>query len=528
MKKLYSILRKFVWKVMCILVACTACAAQEAEEVLFGQDTAGWTLETYRRQSLAMHDPEVIYEDGKYYIYYTNYCTTFVSEDLYTWSVAGERPVGWYSDEPRPTSWAPCALRLKKPYVAENGETYGYVLLDGLSAWGSQDSRIRGFVMKEPAPASQKEILYIGDVMSSGIYAFPDPDAPYHSFEGTNNGKETAYYTLVNYANTFDGAEDNGWNAMDQTLFYDAEDRLWMVWGSYHGGLFVCEMNQDTLMPMSNDADTYTRIAKYPGYGPMEGATIMYHDGYYYLCMAYGDIWNTYNIRIARAESVTGPYHDYNGENVDQSGTKGTGNIGTKLAGPYAFDGDVGWKGQGHCAFVHNPDTDEYFLLGNGRPGDDTSDARLIVRSILWLKSGWPVLSPELTTAETTRAASGKAAVPSVQDIPRRMIVGEYEVIYFHRTAEETNRQMHSKKIILQEDGAVSGTMEGSWQQVDGSHITLTLDGLTIEAAVTASYDWEKQKSGIITFSGLTEPGSIYLGEHGTAVWGKQVRNKGA
>lgn len=516
-------LRKIAWRALCILMACAASTALAADEVVFGQDTAGWTLEKYRRQSLAMHDPEVIYEDGKYYIYYTNYRPTYVSEDLYTWEVAGERPVGWYSDEPRLTSWAPCALRLKKPYVAENGETYDYVLLDGLSAWGSQDSRIRGFVMKEPAPASQREIYYIGDVMSSGIYAFPDPASPYRSFEGTNNGKETAYYRVLNYANAYDRAEDNGWNAMDQTLFYDAEDRLWMVWGSYHGGIFVCEMNQETLMPMSNDASTYTRIAKYPGYGPMEGATIMYHEGYYYLCMAYGDIWNTYNIRIARSESVTGPYLDYNGADVDQGGSKGSGYFGTKLAGPYAFNGDVGWKGQGHCAFVHNTDTDEYFLLGNGRPGNDTSNARLIVRSILWLESGWPVLSPELATVETTKAADGRAAVPSVQDIPGEMIAGEYEVIYFLRTATETDKQMRSQRITLHENGAVTGAMKGSWQQVNGSHITLELDGIAIEAAVTASYDWEKQKTGVITFSGLTEPGSAYLGEYGTAVWGKQV-----
>lgn len=514
---------KILLMAVCLTIIC--CISSFAEEcVTFGQDTAGWTLDAYRGQSRAMHDPEVIYEDGKYYIYYTNYRQTFVSEDLYTWTTAGERPMGWYADETNATSWAPCALRLRKPYVADNGEIYYYVLLDGLSTWGSQNSRIRGFVMKEPAPASQKEILYIGDVMSSGIYAFPNPTAAFRSFEGVFNGKETAYYELAHYADAYASATDNGWNAMDQTLFYDAEGKLWMVWGSYHGGIFICEMNQETLMPVSRDANSYTRIAKYPGYGPMEGATIFYHDGFYYLCMAYGDIVNSYNIRIARSESVTGPYLDYNGENVDQNRHTGTGYIGTKLAGPYAFDGDVGWKGQGHCAFVRNGDTDECFLLGNGRPGNDASSARLIVRSILWLESGWPVLSPEIATTETTKAAPGKAGVPSAQEIPIGMIPGEYEVIWFERSAAESEKQERAVHISLLDNGNIIGEMNGTWARTDGCHMTLVLNGISVEAAVTASYDWENGKSGILTFSGISEQGAAYSAKYGTAVWGKQCK----
>src|SRR5690606_17246762 len=38
-------------------------------------------------------------------------------------------------------------------------------------------------------------------------------------------------------------------NAIDPDVFYDAEGKLWMVYGSYSGGIFILELDEETGMP---------------------------------------------------------------------------------------------------------------------------------------------------------------------------------------------------------------------------------------------------------------------------------------
>ncbi|MBR4236486.1 MAG: glycoside hydrolase family 43 protein [Clostridia bacterium] len=497
-----------------------------ADALVFPEDTGGWTLKSFKTKSLIIHDTQVLYEDGKYYASMTNDDTVYVSDDLKSWKRAGIRPTGWYSpEEHNYLTWAPCYIKLRQPYTAPNGEAYEYALFDALSYWGSQDSRIRCFVMHEPAPDSKAEYYYVGDVMSSGKYALKEVPNPRKSYEDEETGAEGAkYYFVEGYERQRSAGVSNAWNAIDPDVLYGEDGKLYLVWGSWFGGIFVTELDQNTLMPLSNRADSYTRIAYMYADECIEGATVFYHEGYYYLCVAYGDICYSYNTRIARSESITGPYLDYNGASM----TGANGMIGTRAAAPYAFENDKGWRGQGHCDWVYNPDTDEYFLLMNGRTVDDEY-ARQMVRSVWWL-DGWPVLAPEIAAADTARtvlddagnAVKSSAKAPGRQNVAQELIAGEYEIVVFRRDMNQhVNEEVleKSRRITLADDGSVSGAYSGSWHMDEEGIVNITLDGVKLRAIASPVYDWERERAGIIALSGLTEKGAYSDPMAGTAVW---------
>lgn len=517
---------------LALLLLLLPCPVHAEDALSFPSDTAGWNLETFQRESHYAHDAEALYLDGTWYASWTNDTGIYVSDDLRSWQWAGARPTGWYSENDQQwLNWAPCFVELRKPYVGSDGISYRYALFDSLSEWGHQEARIRCFVTNElaaPTASSSnlKRYYYVGDVMASGQYAMDTAENPIASYEQETGEGPARYYRVEGYDAAYSPTVANGWNAIDPDVLYDAEGRLWMVFGAWHGGIFITELDQDTLMPVSNRAEDYIRIGMHLFDQCFEGCNILYHNGCYYMTVAYGDVSKTYNIRLARSESITGPYLDYNGIPM----TEADGSVGTKLAGPYAFEGNIGFQGQGHCAWVHNPDTDEYFLLSNARVAD-TLTSKLMVRSVYFLSNGWPVLSPEMATADTVRslrdeeghALQAPAAAPSLQAIPEELIPGEYEIIVFERLKAQLPKQAASKRIALTPEGVISGAYTGTWTMQGENTVLLTLDGRDAEMIVTVGYDWERAQNGILVLSGLTAPGAAEDRLAGTAIWMKQV-----
>lgn len=212
-------------------------------------------------------------------------------------------------------------------------------------------------------------------------------------------------------------------NAIDAHIIKDEEGRYYLVYGSYFGGIFIKELNPETGMPMDGNERTFgERIAKKPedSYidGP-EGASILYHDRYYYLFLSYGWLGDDYDIRVGRSLSVLGPYLDFMGNDLDG------GSLGTKLAGSYQFysinpwakkqEGNWtfgGFRGPGHGVPLYAPKKEEYFFVHHVRDGakelcnkskhGNLTSYRMhymVVRRMFFL-DGWPVLSPEPYSGE--------------------------------------------------------------------------------------------------------------------------------
>ena len=114
------------------------------------------------------------------------------------------------------------------------------------------------------------------------------------------------------------GGSGDAPNAIDPELFYDKDGGLWMVYGSFFGGIYIKELY--------NEGDQWG-LPKEEGYGKriwgtsssnMEGPFVFYNEdtGYYYLMTSHGDLNTNYNMRVARSENPDGPYVDMFGNDV--------------------------------------------------------------------------------------------------------------------------------------------------------------------------------------------------------------------
>ena len=142
---------------------------------------------------------------------------------------------------------------------------------------------------------------------------------------------------------TWKNTSGSGPNGIDPYYVEDKDGKPYLVYGSFFGGIYIKELKEDGT---AVDNDTSGLLRAYYGTrlairetnaldGP-EGASIIYNEdtGYYYLFLSYGYLGDTYDIRVARSEEITGPYVDYQGNEMTASGVVTTG---TKLAASYQF-----------------------------------------------------------------------------------------------------------------------------------------------------------------------------------------------
>src|SRR5450759_2659494 len=94
-----------------------------------------------------------------------------------------------------------------------------------------------------------------------------------------------------------------------------------MSFGSYSAGILITQLDPTTGKRLNTNSLTATLVANNaPGGGwgsSEEGSCLYQRGGYYYLFVNFGGccagIDSTYNIRVGRSTSVTGPYYDQSG-----------------------------------------------------------------------------------------------------------------------------------------------------------------------------------------------------------------------
>jgi arabinan endo-1,5-alpha-L-arabinosidase len=174
------------------------------------------------------------------------------------------------------------------------------------------------------------------------------------------------------------GTNDN-WNAIDPNLVLDAAGAPYLSFGSFWSGLKMIPLDA-TGARMGTSAPL--AIANRPqNGGALEAPFIVRRCGYYYLFMSWDRCCqganSTYNIRVARSTSVTGPY-------TDKAGTAAAQGGGTLLV-----QGDARWKGPGHNAVIFRGNTaynvyHSYDANANGR-------VTLRISELAWDAEGWPI-----------------------------------------------------------------------------------------------------------------------------------------
>jgi len=187
--------------------------------------------------------------------------------------------------------------------------------------------------------------------------------------------------------------DPGGYNAIDPKMHVEVAgengvgvnnvNKNWLMWGSYWSGIFVTALNRTT---GKNPSDSRYQIAsrgQTDGPGPgIEGPTVVWRNGYYYLFVSYdGDV--NYNVRVGRSLNLNGPF-------LDRLGRSMTSGYATPLLAPYGKYRATGHndvligQSSGYDLFVH------HIWIKN-------SIRALQVRPMFWDADGWPLVGEPIT-----------------------------------------------------------------------------------------------------------------------------------
>ncbi len=408
-------------------------------------------------KNVAVHDPSIIKADDGYYYIYGSHMAAARSLDLIDWEMISKGP-----------SNMQCTLF--KNVQSELKEALNYARTN--TFWASDVIQL----------ADGKYYLYYCTCQGSSPlsmlgYAVSDrPEGPY-----TNLG----IIRKSGYAGYNAGSLPN---AIDPCVFFDKEGRLWMVYGSYSGGIFILEMDPATGLPLETDGNKMNQ-----GYGKkllggnhsqIEAPYILYSPDtdYYYLFLSFGGLNanDGYNMRVCRSKTPDGPYEGMNGQKMIRaqsyggiSSYRGYEEYGVKIMGGYEFlaiDGDKNkitqaYRSPGHNSAYYDEETGRYFLVFHTRFANMGESFQVRVHQMYFNQEGWPVVSPLRYAGEMPEAPAADA------------ITGVYKIILHGR---DINRVEHESQVVaLHEDGTVSGDLNGTWSTEDGVNITMVLDDIT-------------------------------------------------
>ncbi|HTF94935.1 MAG TPA: LamG-like jellyroll fold domain-containing protein [Cellvibrio sp.] len=329
---------------------------------------------------------------------------------------------------------------------------------------------------------------------------------------GYRNAGEFTTFPLDNGQITWSGSIDP--NVIDPTVFYDKEGQLWMVYGSYSGGIFVLAMDETTGKPEAGQG--YGKHVTGGGFAAVEGAWISYvpESGYYYMFTSIAGFAaaDGYNIRISRSRNPDGPYLDAAGNDMvlARNNTLTLSKYGVKLMGGFNFvaePGDTGsswgYLSPGHNSAYNDPETRQNFLITHTRfPGQGEGHAVRVHE--LWLnKDGWLVASPQRYVP-----IDGENIV-SLGDVQ-----GDYRLINHQLDSNTVGH--NSVYVSLRDDFSVTGEVNGSYalSSSNSRHITLVLDGVTYEGVVAWQWD-NNAKEMLPSFSAVSASG--------VSVWGSKL-----
>lgn len=290
------------------------------------------------------------------------------------------------------------SLNVHDPVMIKAGDTY-YVLTTGMGMKSSKD-RINwanaGYLWDRNTVFSWWNNDIPGKV---GLWA-PDihyADGKYHLYYSVSawmNFKSSIGYAtnltldqkdpryqwedkgqVVNYKNGGDSV-----NVIDPNAFIDEDGKLYLIYGSYKGGLRLIELDRKTGMPFS-DHPELTTITTNLG----EGSYLIKGPEYYYVFASRGrccaGVQSTYQIVMGRSKNIKGPYLNKEGKSwVDNA-------YSVFLAGDYNE------PGRGHNGFFAQGDTT--YILYHAYTRAFNGQSLLNIRPLFMDKDGWPSLDPK-------------------------------------------------------------------------------------------------------------------------------------
>ena len=293
-------------------------------------------------------------------------------------------------------------------------------------------------------------------------------------------------------------------NAIDAAVAFDAESAPWLTYGSFFSGIYTLPLNLDTGLPLV-EGDLGTVIARRPKWveGAVEGAYVLYRpeEDRYVLFCSYDSLFNTYNMRVGVADSITGPYRDFRGTDMTDMDSPPAA-VGTKVLGSHQFDGGTGWLAPGHNSVFTQagPDGMEYFAVHHVRFAADPSQHVVQLRRVFFTASGWPVVSPQ------PFAGVQRETLPA--PVP---VAGTWQVLRF---APESADLVRAVAMELESTTGDCAASSGAPVHIRLRTVTPMSgpDGaVELDAVVFGSWDWARGRTAL-SFSGIDQHGVAWSG----------------
>lgn len=469
-----------------------------------------------------VHDPSVMKaDDGYYYMYQTDasygnahtghghfFCRR--SKNLVDWEFMGATMSSlpsWvktklneirsnmglsastvnFNDETQFGFWAPCVRR-----VSANLYRMYYVItipgtINGDNTWSE-----RAFIgMMETATPSN-----VSSWVDKG-YVITNASDKGLNFNVKSNDWANCYFK---------------YNAIDPSYVITQNGEHWLVYGSWHSGFAAVQLNSSTGLPLNTlgnpwgtDISAYGKLINTRQMGnrwqASEAPEVVYHDGYYYMFMAYDELSVAYNTRVVRSKNIDGPYVGIDGTDVTNTG----GDAYPIVTHPYKFSKGYGWVGISHCA-VFDDGNGNWFFSSQGRfpanvGGNAYSNAIMMgqVRSIRWTEDGWPVVMPERY-----------GAVPQAA-ITESELVGNWE--HIDLSYNYAKQDVATTMTLAANHTVTAGTWTGATWSYDATSKVLTVNG--VKLYLQREVDWEASpRKATIVYAGYNAKKTY---------WGKKV-----
>lgn len=327
-------------------------------------------------------------------------------------------------------------------------------------------------------------------------------------------------------------------NNIDPSVFFDEQGELWLIYGSWSGGIWMLKLNKEnglrdydvtyatdysaSTKAMTSDAYFGKRVAG-GCYVSGEGPYVEHIGQYYYLFVSYGGFApdGGYQMRVFRSENPDGPYVDCRNQPATYTSWQvnfgpNTSNRGQLLMSSYNQWGfqTIGECAQGHNSAIAAKDGRNY-LVYHTKFNDGTYGHLVRVHQLFVNEKGWLVAAPFEYNGETqTDEQNASQQLYQASEIP-----GKWQLlVHKYGLNHEKMEEVLPVEIELSGDGTISGGAKGKWELVDGTtYIHLTIGGINYFGVLTEQ-QMEPTSIKALCFTALSSTG--------VPVWGYKIREK--
>lgn len=301
-------------------------------------------------------------------------------------------------------------------------------------------------------------------------------------------------------------------NCIDPCVFYDEQGKLWMSYGSWSGGIYMLELDENTGLrdydveyTLTGSGDGIT-VDPYFGkkiaggyYSSGEASYIEYIGGYYYLFITNGGLaaggnasdYNNggYQMRVFRSSNPDGPYVDSQNQTalyprylLNFGPNENDGNRGVNIFGAYSNWGNLltggtneasGERSQGHNSVIAAPDGRTY-LVYHTRFQNWGESHQVRVHQLFQNEDSWLVAAPFEYTGEGIKSVD----ITNKQQIATTDIPGKYKLLVHEYKLNHLSKA-YSKpvEVTLKDDGTITGEKyNGTWTAKSGTcYITINI-----------------------------------------------------